>query len=126
MRQQSQSDNYPPILFVYQGSIDDGQTFFDHAWPEARAVADLPKNLYRAFGLEQGGMREMFGPEVWACGIRATLKGKRVGLPVGDPWMMPGLFYVADDRILWQYDFKHAGDHPNFAALPERLPIVTQ
>lgn len=61
----------------------------------------------------------MFGSEVWACGARATLKGHTIGKPVGDPWMMPGLFLVTDTgRILWQHDYSHAGDHPNFADIP--------
>jgi hypothetical protein len=28
---------------------------------------------------------------------------------------MPGLFLVRGERVLWQHDFKHAGDHPDWA-----------
>ncbi len=115
-----QSDpTYPPILFFYQGSTSDGSAFFEKLWPDARAISDTPLTFYNAFGIERGGMKEMFGGGVWACGIRATLKGQRIGLPVGDPWIMPGAFLVDDTgRVAWQHDFAHAGDHPDWAAIP--------
>lgn len=111
--------DYPELLFFYQGSIEDGEAFFRRLWPEARAVSDLPLKFYDAFGVERGGLREMFGPEVWACGVRAARKGSFIGAPVGDPWIMPGLFLVRDEQVLWRHAFRHAGDHPDFAQIPQ-------
>jgi hypothetical protein len=34
---------------------------------------------------------------------------------------MPGLFLVKDDAILWRHRFRHAGDHPDFARIPNLL-----
>ncbi|PIO48254.1 MAG: hypothetical protein CMR00_05730 [[Chlorobium] sp. 445] len=116
--------NYPSTLFFYQGTLEDGHEFFPRLWRKARAIADLPKTFYNAFGLERGSLLQMFGPEVWACGVRAAAKGHFIGLPVGDPWTMPGLFYVQANQILWQHDFKHAGDHPDFEHLPAQLATV--
>jgi len=110
--------SYPPILFFYQGSREEGAAFFDQFWPEARAVADREKRLYQAFGIERGGVRQLFGPQVWACGLRAARKGNTLGVPVGDPLMMPGMFLVQGDAILWRHEFRHAGDEPDFATLP--------
>ncbi|MEM7333479.1 MAG: peroxiredoxin-like family protein [Chloroflexota bacterium] len=119
----SQSDpDYPPILFVFQGSAAQGEPFFDGLWPEARAVSDTPKLFYNALGIERGGLKEMFGPQVFACGVRAARKGHAIGMPVGDPWEMPGMFLVEQDgSIRWQHDFSHAGDHPNFKEIPHIL-----
>jgi hypothetical protein len=103
----------------YQGTVADGEAFFDGLWPEARAVSDLSKTFYNAFGIKRGGMRELLGPEVWACGVRATAKGHLSGVPVGDPLSMPGLFLVEGDAIIWQHRFRHVGDHPNFARIAE-------
>lgn len=61
-------------------------------------------------------------PQVMACSIRAVAKGNLPGKPVGDPRQMPGLFYALQGAILWQHDYAHAGDSPEWAALPERLP----
>lgn len=108
---------YPPILFFYQGTVADGEAFFDGSWPEARAVSDASRYFYRAFGLERGSLRQMVAPDVWACGIRATLKGNVSSVPVGDPWQMPGLFLVQDGQILWRHQYRHAGDHPDFAKI---------
>ncbi|MFP4435683.1 MAG: SelL-related redox protein [Chloroflexaceae bacterium] len=122
LRQIAASDpSYPPVLFVYQGSSTDGTAFFERFWPEARAIADMPRRLYQAFGVQRGGVWEMLGPEVWACGLRAAGKGNTGGLPVGDPWIMPGLFLVAGDTIRWQHSFRHAGDHPDFAQIPAQV-----
>lgn len=112
---------FPPILFFYQGTVNDGRDFFASLWREAKAIADLPKVFYNGFGLERGGMKEMFGAEVWACGVRAALKGHFIGAPVGDPWVMPGIFLVQKNQILWQHHFKHAGDHPTREELNREL-----
>ncbi len=110
---------YPPVLFFYQGTEEQGRAFFDDLWPEARAVADLAKRFYDGVGLARGSVGQMFGAKVWACGVRAAAKGHFVGAPVGDPWTMPGLFLVEPDgRVAWQHDFAHAGDHPDFARIP--------
>ncbi len=112
---------FPQILFFYQGTVSDGRGFFPSLWREAKAIADLPKVFYNGFGLERGGMKEMFGAEVWACGVRAALKGHFIGAPVGDPWTMPGIFLVHHHQILWQHHFKHAGDHPTLEDLTKAL-----
>ncbi|MFW5691527.1 MAG: SelL-related redox protein [Chloroflexota bacterium] len=122
----SQTDDYPPLLFFYQGTPEEGAVFFKRVWPEARAVSDIPKTYYNAFGIERGGLREMFGPVVWACGVRATLKGSFIGWKTGDPWTMPGMFAVQGDYVLWQHDFHHAGDHPDLATIPALIRSAAQ
>ncbi len=117
----SSNRSYPSILFFHQGSLADGQAFFGTYWPEARAVADPERRFYSAFGLSRGGIREMFGPGVWAAGLRAMLKGNMGGAPVGDPWAMPGLFLVRENAVLWEHRYRHAGDHPDFSRIVERL-----
>jgi len=121
----AENPDYPQVIFFYQGTPEEGDAFFSHIWPEARAVSDIPKTFYDAFGIQRGGMREMFGPAVWACGVRATAKGHTIGLKTGDPWTMPGVFLIHDGQILWQHDFKHAGDHPDFREIMSYLPELT-
>lgn len=112
---------YRPVLFVFQGTVADGKAFFTRHWPEARAVADLGQRLFLAFGIGQGGAREMFGPRVWLAGLRASLKGHAAGRAVGDPWRMPGAFLVRGDQVLWSHTYRHAGDHPDLARIPDRV-----
>jgi hypothetical protein len=122
----SQHPAYPPIMFFYQGSVEEGEVFFRKLWPEARAVSDPEREFYNVFGIQRGGMKEMFGPEVWACGARAAQKGHFIGKPVGDPWVMPGLFLAHGERILWQHEFRHAGDHPDFLKIADSIPMLLQ
>ena len=120
LRQVAESDpTFPPTLFVHMGTPAEGDAFFDRFDPAARAIADPTARLYAAFGLGRGGWRQLASPEDWACGVRASRKGHRVGRPIGDPRRMPGFFVVEPSgRIAWSHAPRHAGDHPDLAAIP--------
>lgn len=78
--------------------------------------------LYEAFGLERGSVLQLLGPAVWSSGLRAAMKGNFIGMPVGDPFLMPGLFLLQGERVTWRHEFGHAGDSPDFRALVRDLP----
>jgi hypothetical protein len=118
-----ENPDYPPVLFVHPGRVEDGELFFGEFDPDARAIADPDAVLHQTFGLKRGSLAQMFGPAVWACGMRAGRKGHGVGRPVGDPWRMPGFFLVEGARIVGQYQSRHAGDHPDFASLLARREV---
>ena len=115
--------SYPQVVFIHQGSLEEGERFFSHHWSEAHTIADPRRHLFDAFGLTQGSLSQMFGAPVWSAGLRSVLKGNFVGRPVGDPWMMPGYFLLEDGSIRWSYRPKHAGDHPALEAIPETAGI---
>jgi hypothetical protein len=116
--------SYPPLLFFHQGTVEDGEAFFGSYWPEARAVSDTERVFYQAFGLQQGTVGQLITPGVFACAIRAAWQGHRQGKTLGDPKQMPGLFLVEGQRVRWQHDFSHAGDHPDWARLPAQAGLV--
>jgi len=95
---------------------DIGASFLRSLWPEAMGVADPGQRLYDAFDVGRVGISEMSGPSSVACGIRATVKGNFIGRKHGDPWTLPAFVLVDGDQILW----RHAGDHPRWAAILER------
>jgi hypothetical protein len=68
----------------------------------------------------------MFGVGVVMCGLRATSKGNVQGRTVGDPWQMPGAFVVQGERVLWQHDFAHVGDQPNWEKIPGLVQMELQ
>jgi hypothetical protein len=115
---------YPPIVFFFQGTVDEGRTFFNEYNPEARAIADLPKKFYTALGLRRASLGQMFGVQVWTCSFRAMSKGNFVGKAVGDPWIMPGVFLVHGGEILWSHHFEHQADHPDWNAIPSKIPAT--
>ncbi|MFP4322626.1 MAG: SelL-related redox protein [Anaerolineales bacterium] len=113
---------YPRVLFFYQGTEAQGRAFFGHFWPDAAYVADVPRYFYTAFGLERANMVQLFGPQVWACSVRATAKGNVGGRVVGDSWQMPGLFLAHGNQIVWQHEYRHAGDHPLWREVLAHVP----
>jgi hypothetical protein len=114
---------FPPVLFFFQGTVEEGQTFFGQHWPQARAVADAPKTFYTAMGLRRATFGQMFGIQVWTCRLRAMSKGNFIGKAVGDPWIMPGVFLVQGSDVLWCHRFRHQGDHPDWATIPDMIPV---
>ncbi len=106
---------------MFMGNTEDGTAFLDSLWPGAKGLADPEKRLYDAFGVARGGMAEMFGPGAVSCGIRATMKGNFIGRKKGDPWTLPTFLLVAGDQILWRHDGKHAGDHPRWSDIVDRV-----
>jgi hypothetical protein len=114
LREAARTPGYPAVLFFYQGSPTEGRAFLRRAWPEVRAVADPELACYEAFGVDRGSLLQMFGPRVFAAGVRARRRGFENGERSGDIYRMPGAFLVRGDRVLWQHRYRHAGDHPDF------------
>lgn len=117
----AQTGAYPPVLFVYQSGVNEGEAFFSRYWPGARAVSDPKLELYRAFGLGSATIGQILHPGVVACSLRALGKGNVQGVSSGDPQQMPGLFYVLGGQVLWQRDYSHVGDSPDWKELPALL-----
>ncbi len=122
LRQIHESDDeFPRILFFFQGTATEGRAFLRRYWPEARAVADPQLEFYERFGVRQATLLEALGPRVIAARRRASAKGHQNGPRSGDIWRLPGVFAVKGDRILWQFEPSHAADHPDFAQLPKLI-----
>ncbi len=103
------------------GDVAQGAEFLDGLWPGTRGIADPEKRLYDAFGVARGGVKEMFGPGAFACGVRAAAKGNFIGRKQGDPWTLPSFVLVDDDHIVWRHDGDHAGDHPRWGEILDRV-----
>lgn len=87
-------------------------------------LGDLPRfsdpqcRLYRQFGLELGGLRELVGPRVWLRGVKAgLLNGHGIGRVTGNPLQMPGAFVLHAGRVLGGFQHEAASDRPDYLAL---------
>lgn len=116
-REREQSEGFPRVVFFVQATAEESATFFRGRWPEARVVTDPERVFFTAFRRRRGRFGELLGPAVWASAVRAALRGHGVGRPVGDPRILPGVFLVRGDRILWEQDFHHIGQRPDYEAL---------
>jgi hypothetical protein len=63
----------------------------------------------------------MFGPGVWLKALQAMKKGHSIRMPVGNLWLMPGIFYVKGEELLWSWRYRNIGDHPDFESLPRSV-----
>jgi hypothetical protein len=110
--------SFPPVLFFSQACPDEAVPFFEKHWPDARVVCDPDKEIYYAMGLRQGTFSQVWGLRVWTCSFRAFAKGNFIGRPVGDPWLMPGVFLVRGPEIIWSHEYEHQGDNPEWSKIP--------
>jgi len=115
----AQDPNFPDILIITQGSVEQSRKFFSGRWPGARAVADPRRRFYKGFGIRRGSLIQLVGPKVVLAGVRATATGNLQGQNVGDTAQMPGLFLVKDGCIIWQHNFRHVGDHPDWGKISQ-------
>ena len=108
---------YPGVVFVHQGTVEEGEDFFATFWPDARAIADPEREFYALFGLAEGTFGQLLGLRVIGAAVKSMIKGNGVGKAVGDVKTMPGAFLFEGGEIVWRHDYRHAGDHPDFLAL---------
>jgi hypothetical protein len=101
---------------------DGGETRYlaDHS--DIARIADPHCELYRAFGLGKGGIRELLGPRVWWLGFLSVYKGCGVGHLAGDGRQMPGAFLFHHGRIVASQRAKSASDLPDLPALFNAAP----
>ena len=83
------------------------------------SIADPKCRLYRAFGLGNGGLLELFGPKVWWLGMKAIFKGCGVGRLAGNGLQMPGAFLFHRGEIIAAQRAETAADLPDLPRLFE-------
>ncbi len=102
------------------GEVDQAVTVFDKLWPEARVISDPEKKFYREFGLKRVTSSQLFHPGSFVRAMGAFLKGNSVSTPKGqDPLMMGGVFFLRGQELVWVHNYRHTGDHPDFARIPD-------
>ena len=110
---------YPTVVFIHQGTAEQDLEHFGALPEPMRSVADPDGTIFKAYKVERGGMREMFGLRAWRRGLQAALRGHFIGRKVGDPWTLPTVIAVKDHQIVWEHRGSHAGDHPDVRRIPE-------
>jgi hypothetical protein len=80
-------------------------------------ISDPHCELYRAFGLGQGTLLELFGPRVLWFGALSLLKGCGVGHLAGDGLQMPGAFLFHQGEIVSAQRASSASQLPDLNAL---------
>jgi hypothetical protein len=91
-----------------------------HGLLDVERICDDGQVLYRAFGLSQGNIFQLFGFKVWWRGVAAVLHGHGVGRPGADVRQMPGVFYINQGLIARHFRHRTAADRPlyDFICVP--------
>jgi hypothetical protein len=80
--------------------------------------SDPECRLYRAFALERGGFRQLFGARVcWRGLMAAILRGHGVGRLEGDAFRLSGVFLLDQGRVLAEYRATTAADRPDYVQI---------
>ena len=114
---------FPAALFFHLGTPEQGDAFFSAFAPEVRAVSDPKQRFYKALGVPKAPAFQLLDPRVWACGIRASRNGHKAGKPVGNPFVMPGLFLVENECVTWKFIPDHMGSLPRVADIPRPMVV---
>jgi hypothetical protein len=115
--------SFPAVLYFHLGDLKQGDAFFEPVAPEARAVADPNRLFSKALGVPKASPIQLLDPRVWACGIRATTRGHTQGGPIGDPMVMPALFLIEGDQVIWKQIPDLMGQLPRVADVPRALMV---
>lgn len=120
MRRAQDSDpDWPTTLLVSHGSEEGTLENLAKHWPEASVIFDPDRELYADFGLERAKVWSMLNMGMLGQAMEARRAGYRQTKVDGDAWQMPGAFLIRGNRILWRHRYRHVGDHPDWAKLPE-------
>lgn len=80
--------------------------------------SDPDAQLYQAFGLSRGSVRQLFGSGVWWRGFSAAiLNGHGLGMMEGDGFQMPGAFLLRDGQVVKAFRHPTAAERPDYVAL---------
>jgi hypothetical protein len=80
-------------------------------WP---LLVDTQRRLYRAYGLQQAGFWDIWGPRTWLVYLRELLRGTVPAPSQGDIWQRGGDLLIDADGII-RFHFVGAGpaDRPS-------------
>ncbi len=115
-RANKQLDSNTKLVFVHMGREDEAANYMAKYGLENEArISDRNCELYRAFDLQRGNLRQTFGIKSWIRGAWLLFrKGIAPGLLVGDGFRMPGVFLVYQGVIVKEFRHKSVADVPNY------------
>jgi alkyl-hydroperoxide reductase/thiol specific antioxidant family protein len=67
-------------------------------------LVDPSRAVYRAYGLDRGSVRKVWGPKIWWAYARLILRGRRFERPTEDTLQLGGDFVVGrDGRLVYVF-----------------------
>ena len=104
------------LVFVHPATAEDAENFFaNYCMNDVPRISDPSGDLYRAFGLDRAGFREMLNPTVWLRALASIAAGNLPGRPRGNMFRMPGAFVVHEGRVVKSHFHRTIGERPDMA-----------
>ena len=112
-------DSGTRVVLVHMGDrAEIQQVIAKYNLADLERICDVDQKLYRAFGLKQGSLGQLFGLKVWWRTLVAGLwNGHGWGRPVADPMQMPGVFLVDQGLIANRFRHRSAADKAPYVEL---------
>ena len=85
------------------------------AWP---ILVDESLELYGAYGMGRGRIRDVLGPASWLAYAKLMLRGRRPRAPAGDPYQLGGDVLIDPEGIVRLH---HVGSGPADRPEVERM-----
>lgn len=104
------------MAFVSMANEEKAKEFFArYGVEDLPRFSDPKKELYKAFGLETGSFTQVLGVKSFIRGFEAIKHG--IGVPVGDPWQMPGTFLIHKGEITQAFINETVSDKPDYESM---------
>jgi hypothetical protein len=106
------------VIAVGLGEPKHAERYCGKLAPGLPCLTSTANDPYYAYGIQRGGIKQIFNPNLYKASMQAALAGHTQGQATGDVGMMPGTFVVDRDGIIrYAYYSVHAGDHPAFSTV---------
>lgn len=106
---------FPPIVFVHQSPLEQGESFFDEYYPSAAHISDPELKLYELFEINRLSGLQWLNPGMFMKGTLAFLKGHRQTKAQGQEDILSGTFLFNKGHLVWQHRATYAGDEPDWS-----------
>ena len=107
------------VVLVHMGDAPALETLLDkYGLSGVDRICDGQQELYRAFGLKRGKLRQLFGPKVfWRAFRERVLSRHGIGRLSADGSQMPGLFLLNHGVISRRFRHRSAADRPDYTEI---------
>lgn len=115
------------IAIVHMSPEDDAEEVLtQYGLADQDRYSDPHCEIYRALGVKRGSLSEVFGPKLWPRAFSAITRGHWIGKTAGDPFRLPGLFFLSQGEVWGAYRHQNAANRPDYFGLSQQVHRLLQ
>lgn len=106
------------LVLVHMSSAEYARQIFEiYELSGVEQISDPQQTLYKKYGLGRGKWWQLLGLPVVLRGISGVFRGHLPGKPAADPFQMPGVFVIRNNKVQAQFIHRYASDKPAYRQL---------